>query len=73
MLFIFSTPELIRNVWQLKIAVFLNWCLIRAVPLPNSVGGESAKMIYCGADERISASLMNTSAATFHLSYLEKS
>ncbi len=33
MLFIFSTPELIRNLWQLKTAVFLHWCIIRAVPL----------------------------------------
>ncbi len=33
MLFIFSTPELIRNLWQLKTAVFLHWCLICAVPL----------------------------------------
>ncbi len=33
MLFIFSTTELIRNLWQLKTAVFLHWCLIRAVPL----------------------------------------
>ncbi len=32
MLFIFSTPELIRNLWQLKTAVFLHWCLICAVP-----------------------------------------
>jgi hypothetical protein len=32
MLFIFSTPELIRNLWQLKTAVFLHWCLIRGVP-----------------------------------------
>jgi hypothetical protein len=33
----FSTPELIRNLWQLKTAVFLHWCLIWAVPLdlPN--------------------------------------
>jgi hypothetical protein len=33
MLFIFSTPELIRNLWQLKTGVFLHWCIIRAVPL----------------------------------------
>jgi hypothetical protein len=32
MLFIFSTPDLIRNLWQLKTAVFLHWCLICAVP-----------------------------------------
>ncbi len=33
----FSTPELIRNLWQLKTAVFLHWCLISAVPFfcPN--------------------------------------
>jgi hypothetical protein len=30
MLFSFSTPELIRNMWQLKTAVFLHWCLICA-------------------------------------------
>jgi hypothetical protein len=33
MLFIFSTPELIRNLWQLKTAVLLHWCLKRAVLL----------------------------------------
>jgi len=33
MLFIYSTLELIRNLWQLKTAVFLYWCLIRALPL----------------------------------------
>jgi hypothetical protein len=32
-LFIFSTPELIRNLWQLETAVFLYWSLLRAVPL----------------------------------------
>ncbi len=32
MLFIFSTPELIRNMWQLNKAVFLHWCLICGVP-----------------------------------------
>jgi hypothetical protein len=30
---LFSTPELIRNLWQLKTAVFLHWCLTRGVPL----------------------------------------
>jgi hypothetical protein len=33
MLFIFSTPELMRHLWQLKTSVFLHWCLICAVPL----------------------------------------
>jgi hypothetical protein len=32
----FLTPELIRNLWQLKTAVFLHWCLIRAVPFDTS-------------------------------------
>jgi hypothetical protein len=32
MLFIFSTPVLIRHLWQLKTAVFLHWYLILAVP-----------------------------------------
>ncbi len=31
MLFIFSTPVLIRHLWQLKTDSFLHWCLIRAV------------------------------------------
>jgi hypothetical protein len=33
MYFIFSTPVLIRNLWQLKTVVFLHWCLIRALLL----------------------------------------
>ncbi len=33
MLFIFSTPVLIRHMCQLKTAVFRHWCLIRAVLL----------------------------------------
>jgi len=28
---LFSTPVLIRHLWQLKTAVFLHWCLIRVV------------------------------------------
>jgi hypothetical protein len=32
---LFLTPELIRNLSQLKTAVFLHWCLIRAVPLES--------------------------------------
>ncbi len=30
---IFSTPVLIRHLWQLKIVVFLHWCLINALLL----------------------------------------
>ncbi len=37
MLIIFSTPELIRNLWQLKTAVFLHWCLLHAVPLAREL------------------------------------
>jgi len=33
MLFIFSTPVLIRHLLELKTVVFLHWCLIRAVLL----------------------------------------
>jgi len=33
MLFIFSTPVLIRYLWQLKTVVFLHWCLIHAILL----------------------------------------
>ncbi len=33
MLFIFSTPVLIRHLWQLKTVVFQHWCLICAVLL----------------------------------------
>ncbi len=31
MLFIFSTPVLIRHLWQLKTVVFLHWCLIHSL------------------------------------------
>ncbi len=33
MLFIFSTPELVRHLWQLKTVIFLHWCLICCVLL----------------------------------------
>jgi len=33
MLFVYSTPVLIRHLWHLKTVAFLHWCLIRAVPL----------------------------------------
>ncbi len=31
MLFVFSTPALIRHLWQLKAVVFLHGCLIHTV------------------------------------------
>jgi hypothetical protein len=37
MLFIFSTPVLIRHLWQLKTAVFLHWCLILSVLLNSMI------------------------------------
>ncbi len=33
MLFIFSTPVLIKHMWQLKTVVFLHWCLLCTVLL----------------------------------------
>ncbi len=33
MMFIFSTPLLIRHLWQLKTVAFLHWCLKSAVLL----------------------------------------
>ncbi len=44
MLFIFSTPVLIRHQCQLKTVIFLHWCLMCAVPLvisqwASTVGG----------------------------------
>jgi hypothetical protein len=37
-MFIFSTPVLIRHLWQLKAVVFLHWCLLHAVVLSKHVG-----------------------------------
>jgi hypothetical protein len=37
MLFIFSTPLLIRHLWQFKTVAFLDWCLICSVLLTISV------------------------------------
>ncbi len=31
-MFIFTTPVLIRHLWQLKTVVILHWCLICSVP-----------------------------------------
>ncbi len=49
MFFLFSTPGLDKNLLQLKTAVFLHWCLLRAVPLDlNEVGTfkSSSMLIY---------------------------
>ncbi len=35
MLLIFSTPVLIRNMWQLKAVVSLHWCIICGVPFKD--------------------------------------
>jgi hypothetical protein len=45
MLFIFSTPELIRNLWQLKAAVFLHWFQICALPLLKFFKDLSRKIV----------------------------
>ncbi len=39
MLLIFSTPGLIRCLWQLKTVVFLHWCLIYAFLLSMFLRG----------------------------------
>ncbi len=36
-MFIFTTPVLIRHLWQLKTVVFLHWCLICSVPLQGHI------------------------------------
>ncbi len=41
----FSTPVLIRHLWQLKTVVFLHWWLIHAVPLAN-LGPYTQSFIY---------------------------
>ncbi len=43
MLFIFSTPVLIRHLWPLKTVVFTYWCLIRALLLRNKYIAECSK------------------------------
>jgi hypothetical protein len=40
MLFIFSTPVLIRHLWQLEAFVLLYWCLIHALPLASKKKGK---------------------------------
>ncbi len=45
MLFIFSTPELIRHLWQLKTIVFLHQCLICSVPLTSP--GDKLTALVC--------------------------
>ncbi len=44
MLFNFSTPVLIKHLWQLKTVVFLHWCLICALLLLMSVALQSHKI-----------------------------
>ncbi len=52
MLFIFSTPELIRNLWQLKTAIFLHWCLIFAWHVNYNVTVNNLKIdIWCMVDK----------------------
>ncbi len=37
MLFTFSTPVLVRPLWQLKTVVFLHWCLMLVVLLHENM------------------------------------
>ncbi len=47
MQFIFSTPVLIRYLWQLKIVVFLHWCLICAVLFKSDHKDKSGASFCC--------------------------
>jgi hypothetical protein len=47
MLFVFSTPVLIRHLWQLQIVVFLQWCLICALQLLLSANREILFYSFC--------------------------
>jgi hypothetical protein len=49
MLFIFSTPVLIRHMWQLKKVVFLHWCLMCVVLL--LAYGAFSPYLVLGSDE----------------------
>ncbi len=42
----FLTPVLIRNLWQLKTVVFLNWCLICAVQLVYKINLSPSLVAY---------------------------
>jgi hypothetical protein len=45
MFFLFSTPELIRNLWQLKTAVFLHLCLLCALPFSISLAQNDSRFV----------------------------
>jgi hypothetical protein len=48
MLFMLSTPMLIRHLWKLKTVIFLHWCLIHALLLTKTflrVGKTETKMV----------------------------
>ncbi len=54
MLFIFSTPVLIRNLWQLKTFVFMLWYIIIAVlflDLSNSVFCQQFCKLTCAGSD----------------------
>jgi hypothetical protein len=42
----FLTPELIRNLWQLKTAVFLHWCLNTHCSIPSTKNDKLKKKFY---------------------------
>ncbi len=46
----FLTPVLIRHLWQLKIVVFLHWCIIRAVLLAPYIVDDILKEM-CSSNE----------------------
>ncbi len=48
MLFIFSMPELIRHLWQLKTVVFLHWCIICTLVLYITATVVLLDLVYSG-------------------------
>ena len=59
MLFSFTTPVLIRHLWQLKTVVFLHWCLICVVLLYSyaMLSLEHSIIFSATTDTHISSSL----------------
>ncbi len=47
MLFIFSTPVLIRHLWQLKTVIFLHWCLMHAVLFVGEIHSQGTYQMVC--------------------------
>ncbi len=66
MLFISSTPVLIRHLWQLKTFVFLHWCLIHAVQLVLNTNAKSYSL--CCLNFMMSVSIKSSMASVIVMS-----